>query len=432
MAWQPDRLLLGAGLTQRLLRKQPMLGILTSHPIQYQVPVWQALAERGNVPCRVFFLNDQGLRHQHDVGFGRSFAWDIDLCGGYDHEFLGQAGAPAGVFLSTRLGCGFGRVLRERGIRVLWIQGWQVLAYWQAVLAARHQGIPVWLRGDSNLNSSRADKLRLMRTLLLDRLFHRIDRFLYVGQGNKQLYLERGISPERLVSAPHCVDNKRFRREAEALRHRRPSLRALWGIPEDAFCFLFAGKFVSKKRPLDLVKAALRISAASPGPAIHLLFVGSGMLGDALRACCQIRFDAERATTATGGGDPTAVSASFAGFLNQSEIAKAYAVADCLVLPSEADETWGLVVNESMASGLPAIVSDAVGCAPDLVQPHWPDLCFPVGDVEALARSMAVCIKGPPSPEEIASVIADYDVMVTVEAVERLYNGRTVGRRVIL
>ena len=256
----------------------------------------------------------------------------------------------------------------------------------------------------------------------MDRLFHRIDRFLYVGEANKQLYLQRGILPERLVSAPHCVDNGRFRREAEAFRHRRADLRAQWGIPDEAFCFLFAGKFISKKRPLDLVKAASRIGLSIAERGIHLLFVGSGILGDDLRASCRISFDAERLSCSTACNDSTAVSASFAGFLNQSDIAKAYVVSDCLVLPSGADETWGLVVNEGMACGLPAIVSDVVGCAQDLILPHWPELCFPVGDVEALARSMAACIKVPPSLEQIASVMAGYDIAATVEAAERLYN----------
>ena len=58
--------------------------------------------------------------------------------------------------------------------------------------------------------------------------------------------------------------------------------------------------------------------------------------------------------------------ASFTGFLNQTEVSRAYVAADCLVLPSDYSETWGLVVNEAMASGLPCIISDRCGCAPDL------------------------------------------------------------------
>jgi len=58
----------------------------------------------------------------------------------------------------------------------------------------------------------------------------------------------------------------------------------------------------------------------------------------------------------------------FAGFLNQTEIGAAYACADIFVLPSLYDETWGLVVNEAMNFGLPVVLSDAVGCADDLLR----------------------------------------------------------------
>ena len=89
----------------------------------------------------------------------------------------------------------------------------------------------------------------------------------------------------------------------------------------------------------------------------HLLFVGSGELGDEMRSKCNVVFDAESIPTSdlrppTSGTRPPA---SFAGFLNQTEISKAYVAADVLVLPSDYSETWGLVVNEAMASGLPPL-----------------------------------------------------------------------------
>jgi glycosyltransferase involved in cell wall biosynthesis len=86
---------------------------------------------------------------------------------------------------------------------------------------------------------------------------------------------------------------------------------------------------------------------------------------------------------------------SFAGFLNQSQIAAAYAATDCLVLASDHGETWGLVVNEAMACGLPAVVSDLVGCAEDLVEPGVTGLCYPCGDTAALATCLAAMARDP-------------------------------------
>jgi glycosyltransferase involved in cell wall biosynthesis len=79
---------------------------------------------------------------------------------------------------------------------------------------------------------------------------------------------------------------------------------------------------------------------------------------------------------------------TFAGFLNQSEIVKSYVAADTLVLPSDGGETWGLVVNEAMVCGRPCIVSDKVGCGPDLVTPETGAI-HPLGDVARLAELMS-------------------------------------------
>ena len=208
----------------------------------------------------------------------------------------------------------------------------------------------------------------------------------------------RALREEQLAPAPYCVDNARFAAAAAAARTRRHRIREEWGIPADAFCFLFAGKFLAKKRPFDLIEATRRLQHALQGKKIHLLWVGTGELGGELRQACHACFDAERGerVNAPNGGDRP--NASFVGFLNQSEISRAYVAADCLVLPSDAKETWGLVVNEAMASGLPCIVSNACGCVEDLVQPIRPDLCYPVGDIIALERAMAAAITRAPPP----------------------------------
>ncbi|MFV9507628.1 MAG: glycosyltransferase, partial [Oscillochloridaceae bacterium umkhey_bin13] len=69
--------------------------------------------------------------------------------------------------------------------------------------------------------------------------------------------------------------------------------------------------------------------------------------------------------------------------------------ADLLVLPSDGSETWGLVVNEAMACGLPALVSDQVGCAPDLIIPDQTGTTFPHGDVSALVAQLLTYIEQP-------------------------------------
>jgi glycosyltransferase involved in cell wall biosynthesis len=313
------------------------------------------------------------------------------------------------------------------GADVLWIQGWQVVAYWQAVFEARQAGTDVWLRGDTNARSNAGGTGQQLKRRLLHELLRRIDCLLYVGEANRQFYLEQGIAEERLAAAPHCVDNVRFATAATAARAERDRIRREWHIPAEAFCFLFAGKFLAKKRPFDLIEATRHLQCALPGKKIHLLWVGMGELGSDLRRACDVCFDAGakvRVNTPRRSGP----SASFVGFLNQSEISRAYVAADCLVLPSDPKETWGLVVNEAMASGLPCVVSDACGCVEDLIAPIRPDLCYPVGDIFALERAMAAAVTNTPPPQLLREHISNYDVSKTVDAVESLYLERSAAQ----
>src|ERR1700675_1846715 len=81
-----------------------MLAILTTHPIQYQVPLWQALARDGRVPFEVWYLTDHGTRPSRDREFGQTFAWDIDTLAGYPHRFLAAAeGSTPSAFLKCCL-----------------------------------------------------------------------------------------------------------------------------------------------------------------------------------------------------------------------------------------------------------------------------------------------------------------------------------------
>lgn len=380
-----------------------MLAILTTHPIQYQVPLWRALARDGRVPFEVWYMSDHGTRSSHDSEFGQSFAWDIETLSGYPHHFLSMAGdAAPSSFWKFRLR----ERLRDRialsGARVLWIQGWQVAAYWQAAREAKAASAQLWMRAESNDLAPTSWKAPFKR-VLLGHLFGKVDRVLTIGAANRRLYKRYGVPPARLHSAPYAVDNERFAQQAEALRPGRQALRRSWGIADDAFCVLFCGKFIAKKRPLDLIAAAQRLAGGAL-PDIHLLFVGSGEMETAMRAACEAAH----------------VKATFAGFLNQSEISKAYVAADCLALPSDSGETWGLVVNEALASGLSCVASDACGCTEDLLRPIDPRLSFRLGDIDELAAAIMHVRQAPPSTARLADAVAQQSIGITVDTVAAL------------
>jgi glycosyltransferase involved in cell wall biosynthesis len=402
----------GVGKTR--CRLIDMLAIVTTHPIQYQTPIWQALGDDGRVPFEVWYLTRHGIEPTRDADFGATFSWDIDTLSGYPYRFLDvEAGASPIAPFHCRLHERLRDRIRAAGVEAVWIQGWQVAAYWQAVREARAAGAEIWLRGESNDLAKTSLPRRAVRRALLHWLFANVDRFLCIGSANRRLYRRFGVPEQRLLEAPYAVDNVRFARQAADLAGRRSELRESWGIAEDACCILFCGKLIAKKRPLDLVRAAQLVQAQPGARPIHLLFAGSGLLKPQLAAGCTVCFDSENGGMQPAG-DSDKPRASFAGFLNQTEISRAYVAADCLVLPSDHGETWGLVVNEALASGLPCVVSDACGCAEDLVDPTH---SYPVGDVTALAARIVVCGAGgfhlpsrklPTIADSVGTVVAAY------------------------
>lgn len=340
--------------------------IVATHPIQNQAPWFRALAREPELDVRVYF----GMvpdADQQGIGFGVPFEWDVPLLDGYDYEVLRNVARRPGI--AAFGGCdapGIAGALRAWHPQVAVLTGWHSKMLIQAWWACVRQGVRRVVRGESNALHARPAWKRAAHRLWLSGF----DRFLAIGAANRDFYLQAGVPAALIHDCPYGVDNARFEAAAAAQRARRGEWRRRWSIPDGATCFLFCGKLVAKKRPLDLLRALGR--AVRAGAPAHVLVVGDGELMKEARALVAA----------------AALPASFAGFLNQTEIVAAYVASDCLVLPSDAGETWGLVVNEAMACGRPAIVSDRVGCAADLVAPGVTGAVYPVGDVDALARAL--------------------------------------------
>lgn len=378
----------------RYLNPVGKLIVLTSHPIQYQAPLWREVAKT-KLDFEVWFLTDQGVRRTNDRGFGKSFSWDVNLLEGYRHRFLDLKGEwDMGHFGGIRVRASMTELLRDAGATALWVEGWRFKPFWDAVRAAKKLKIPVFLRGEtSDKIPEKGGVFGVVRKIMLQRLFAKVDYFLTIGQASRRFYLKHGVLERKLLEAPYCVDNEFFWREAE--RHRKDgteNIRRTWNIPENAKVVLFCGKFISKKRPMDLVEAAkLHVTRfrENGGEPWHLLFVGSGELREELRRACAVHFDAENTSNKMSPTQNEALPpVSFVGFLNQSEISKAYAVADVLVLPSDAWETWGLVVNEATAAGVPTAVSDACGCSEDFARENSHTRIYPWGNVGSLHQAI--------------------------------------------
>lgn len=310
------------------------------------------------------------------AGFGVAFEWDIPLLEGYAYRVLKNVSPSPGV--THYNGCDtpeIASVLRELQIDVVIVNGWVVKTCLQALRAAKKLRIPCIVRGEANNLRHRPWWKRWLQRQLV----RRYAAVLPIGKANRDFYRSHGVDEATMFDAPYCVENQRFARAAADAESRRPELRNRWNIPEEAVCYLYCGKFEQKKHPVELVEAFLqadetRLQAASDPRPIHLLMVGDG----ALRQNCE--------QLATRHSSLAVIT--FTGFLNQTQIVEAYVAADILVLSSDAGETWGLVVNEAMACGRPAIVSHLCGCCEDLVVEGATGWSFEFGNWDALADIM--------------------------------------------
>lgn len=344
---------------------------VATHPIQYQVPWFRALAQE--IDFTVLFVQQPNAKQQ-GKGFGVAFEWDVPMLEGYHWERVPDVRGSSGLdgFFASRIAHPLA-LLRKQDPDVLLLTGWHAWPLVQMLIAASWAGIPVIMRGESNALRRRPWYVRALHRLLLGRCA----TYLPIGRASRDFYRSYGIAEDRLFDTPYFVDNARFAGSAADALPRRAELRARWSIPADTVCFCYAGKLEPKKRITDLLEA-LRIAMARR-VRLHLLVVGAGEL-----------MEEAQALVARHG-----LSVTFAGFLNQSEIPCAYVAADCLVLPSDYGETWGLVVNEAMACGRPAIVSDRVGCAPDLVTDGVTGWVFPFADTTALAQRLVDAANDP-------------------------------------
>lgn len=356
-----------------------MLIVFASHPIQYQVPIWKRLGQELGDKFLVIYLCKQGVVSGLDDEFAREVFWDFDLFDGYHHRFIESAPDRVLGFWHNRIFDYRGLIaeLRHLQPKNVLVHGWNLVAYVEVAFLVKFlfPGTKLWIRSESNNYKQYSKWKRIIRRLLLSMFFKLFDKFFFIGSANRELYQDFGVEEARLVKAGYGVDTTKFKASQHSLGHKR-LIRERFGLSADTKVIMFCGKLIAKKRPLDLVDALLTLGFKSGNSTLQLFFVGSGELSGAVLE--------KSASIKKCNYEPVVL----AGFLNQSEIADAYAIADLLVLPSDASETWGLVVNEALASGLPVVVSESCGCAVDLVTPNYPELVFPEGNIKAMARAI--------------------------------------------
>jgi glycosyltransferase involved in cell wall biosynthesis len=383
---------------------------LISHPVQYYTPLYARMAAEKGVDFRVLFCSKKGLERAIDVEFGVDIQWDVPLLDGYCYQFLKNYAWKES--LDGFFGLLNWDVIKEMRQApkdsVVWIHGWNYATHLVTLFAAKYYGHRVFMRGDNAavIENSLPDSLkkRFKKRWLGGVIFPFIDTFLAVGKQNKAFFELMGVAENRITFAPHAIDNQRFMTFAAQKKSDKNAIRQSLGIPLSKKVIVCSGKYIDKKRPLDLLKAVTLL----PNPdAVFLVFVGDGNLRSEME---QFIIDHNLRENVL-----------LTGFVNQSQMPNYYLAADIYAMCSGLHETWGLSTNEAMCFGLPLILADLVGCADDLVRKNG--AIYPSGDCAKLAENINCLINLSDAEfgeigQQSLKIIQDYSYEYIVKSIK--------------
>lgn len=385
------------------------LVVIETHPIQYHAPVYRALQTQFGVPVTAIYGSDFSVAGYQDKEFGATFAWDTDLLSGYQQVFLSRVskgGARSAEEVSTR---GLKETLQQLTPSAILLVGYSPRFHRDALFfCAWRAGYPLLFRGETvDYVTDRSMLRKVGRNLFLRWFYKRFFRLLYVGKASLWHYRRLGCPESKLVFSPYCVDTGAFQLTESDRRRLRNLTRQRLGIVDSQIVILFSGKLVRRKAPDVLLKAVKMLPNQVCKQVV--VFLGSGDLLETLKDMVQ--------------ANPP-VKAHFIGFQNQSALSQFYHAADLLVLPSLTNETWGLVVNEALHHGVPCVVSDKVGCAPDLIEPGVTGEVFKAGSAEDLTSALqrAVRLVSRPEVREVCrKKVNGYTVEKAAEGIAKAY-----------
>jgi glycosyltransferase involved in cell wall biosynthesis len=203
--------------------------------------------------------------------------------------------------------------------------------------------------------------------------YNQLEEVMVPSTSTRKQLIEHGLPAEKTKPLPRWVDTRRF----------TPAVRdeGFWrdfGIA-DVPKFLYVGR-VSREKNLELLADAFR-DILQTGFAAHLVIIGDGPyrkeMEEKLRGC----------------------PATFAGFLEGDDLSRGYASSDVFVFPSTTD-TFGNVVLEAQASGLPVIVSDEGG-PKELMRDGVTGIVARADDKDSLVEAMLFFLKNSEAPKAI-------------------------------
>jgi glycosyltransferase involved in cell wall biosynthesis len=254
---------------------------------------------------------------------------------------------------------GIGHALARARPDVVVISGWSTFAAQAAIAWSRRRGVPYVLLVESHDLGPRPGWRRVVKGAIVPRIVRRAANVLVVGSAARESVIARGANAEDVRIFANTIDVNEWSERAARLREQ--------GASSDEVVVLSVARLVPEKG----LETLLRSVAATGDKRIKLVVAGGGPAARHLEELARV----------------LDVSLTASGDVSQDELAALYATADIFALLS-LHETWGVVVNEAAASGLPLVLSERVGAAHDLVREGENGFVVPADDVEAVAAAL--------------------------------------------
>lgn len=231
------------------------------------------------------------------------------------------------------------------------------------------KGIAIAVESDTPLSINTSFIKKAAKRLLMPRLFQLPSMFLPGGTEQKQYLKYYGVEEDRISVVNMTVDIKRIR--SYLATHTIEKGR--YGIIKDELVFLYVGMLEKHKGIIELITAFSIFYKNNKG--VKLIVTGDGSLNYAVKNAAKL-----------------CPGIHHTGRLSGNELLDVYSSSSLFILPSRS-ESWGLVINEAMAAGLPVIVSERVGCKTDLVLNKETGIIVESESIIALTEAMEIMYK---------------------------------------
>lgn len=344
------------------------VALFSELPTPYRWPVFSAISKREDLDVDIFFCS----RTEAD----REWEFDFHPCDKTRFLPVRTASITGRRTIHYHVNhTVFGELGRGR-YDVVVFPGYAMFASHAGELWCRVHRTPYVVFSETTELDERKLFARALKRAVLPVLVGGASAWLATGSLSSRYLQSYGAVEERVFRFPNTPDPVALGREADSSRETREAVRARYGGGTDPVV-LFVGRLLPVKRCDLLLDAVVTLKARGVEPEVWIAGDGAD------------RWElVERARVAG------LTKIRFLGNLPFSELVPLYAAADLFVLPSD-HEPWGAVVCEAAACGLPLVLSDRVGAAPDVLDTGENGALFPHGDRVALADALERLLSEP-------------------------------------